>query len=1477
MEKEQRGRLQKATQDARRLLEEEFAGQLLETFDINVDKGRWNQEPGAHLQAEQRLIREKLVAWIEHRSVQINDEKEALLLTLREMAFTSLNRFVALKLMEARELVRPCVSRGLESAGFQEFTAVAQGLLADQEGSYRVYLETIFEDVSRELRSLFDPRDPASLLWPKRTALLELLDILNRPELAELWSEDETLGWVYQYFNGDAERKKMREESSAPRNSRELAVRNQFFTPRYVVEFLTDSTLGRIWYEMRQGNTRLKERCRYLVRRPKEIWLQPEEEVPAEVVDDEALSQEELLHQPVHIPHRPLKDPREILMLDPACGSMHFGLYAFDLYLTIYAEAWEIALCSDEQAKQDEAFAPFVDYAANFADKAAFLREVPRLILLHNIHGIDIDPRATQIARLTLWLRAQRAWQEQQVEVAGRTQITRSNVVCAEPMPGERELLADFVDHQFPEAERGLVQQLLEAIFDKMKLAGEAGSLLKIEEEIRDAIDQTRREWRKLDIQQQDLFSPTELAALGQVGSSMKIDLQDLTKDFWVNIEERIYAALSDYAEQAENGSGLQRRLFTEDAARGFAFIDVSRKRYDVALMNPPFGLSSEQTEPYLQVTYPNGWVDLYACFVWRGIEFTTTGRLGAITSRSFISSKKLEYLRASQLIPRLEVLADLGKGVMDAANVEACAYTLCSSSVANHIWAVDLASFPDREQRLERLVGTSSSPDLHRPTREMLLGLPNARLLYSIPPRITDMLKASTRFEPSIGTVRCGLTTFDDIRFLRASWEVNPAEIGIGMRWEPFEKGGEYGNYYGDIHLVIKRFDNGAELASVNQQINGQTAQSRQASTYYYRPGAFYTDRSQRGFAARALPAGCVIAGNAPAVLSESEISCLFVLGWLNSRLMRSLVEMQAIDKKFYPGFVKALPWFPPSKSMLLEVEAAVGELLSVHGRYGVRDETAPQFVQPWRAERAETLLQAVERFAQAWSKDCARTRILQSELSKRFDELYGITDARTFAESILERDITSETTFEAPDALDFVRSIYHYALGVAIGRWDVRIATMVKAAPELPDPFAPLPVCPPGQLQNEQGLPARPEDLPASYPVRIPWDGIFVDDPNHPLDIELLVREVIEIIWSGQEGASALAIEQEACEILGVRTLRDYFRKPAGFFAEHLKRYSKSRRQAPIYWQLSAGNGSHSVWLYYHRFTQDTLYRVLRDFVEPRIQLAEREQFELESQGALSGDAATRLQESQSLLQYLQLLKSELDLVAPLWNPNFNDGVIINHAILWRMTPFTPWQKKCKECWDKLVNGDYDWAHLAFHLWPERVIKKCQSDRSLAIAHGLEDRFWQETNKGNWLQRQVSETELQALIAEHTKPAVQNALERFLAAPPSVVAARTRAPRGAKSTSAGTTRRPRGPATAFDAETSRQTLLVLTAAPSEGLSRNDIASALDMEPSSITPVIKQLKESGRIEQLGAARGARYRLTEQGRAALASQAGEEH
>ena len=147
------------------------------------------------------------------------------------------------------------------------------------------------------------------MLWPKKATFDELLAILNVDELKSVWSEDETIGWVYQFFNSSEERRMMREESQVPRNSRELAIRNQFFTPRYIVQFLCDNTLGRIWYEMRKGDTRLVETCEYMARRPREIFGGENEDVSPDVIPENP-SQSELSQQSTRISHREKRDPR---------------------------------------------------------------------------------------------------------------------------------------------------------------------------------------------------------------------------------------------------------------------------------------------------------------------------------------------------------------------------------------------------------------------------------------------------------------------------------------------------------------------------------------------------------------------------------------------------------------------------------------------------------------------------------------------------------------------------------------------------------------------------------------------------------------------------------------------------------------------------------------------------------------------------------------------------------------------------------------------------------------------------------------------------------------------------------------------------------------------------------------------------------------------------------------------------------------
>jgi len=665
MEKETRSAIESATQKARRLLEADFQEQLDGVFDVRID-GRVAEEPGAHLDAGQRRMRRKIVAAIEHKRAGGMKPAEAVVDYLRDAAFTVLNRFVALKMLEARELVQPCVSGGEASSGFNEFCGLAPGVRTPDGAGYRLYLECLFDELSTEVKVLFDRRDPPSALWPRRAAFLELLDILNAPAVADVWGEDETIGWVYQYFNGQDERRAMRDASQAPRNSRELAVRNQFFTPRYVVRFLTDNTLGRIWYEMRDGDTALVAQCEYMVRQLDEAWAP-----------------------------RAKKDPRDLRVLDPACGSGHFLLYAFDLLVTIYEEAW-----ADPASPASEITGSAL--RADYPDLTALKLALPGLILAHNLHGVDIDPRCAQIAQLALWMRAQRAFREFGVARAARPLIRRSNIVIAEPMPGEQDLRDEFLAGLKEERLEALMRSalgipsaqavrttkamadslaaLVETVWDDMALAGDMGILLKIERTLTRAIEKARADWEE----KMPLF---RIAEYGLTDGRLKVADEEVVRflpgeglDFWGKAERLVLRALEEYADAARGVGVARRRLFSDDAAHGFALADLASKRFDAVVMNPPFGAVSLPAKKELERAYPRTKNDLYAALTERGIELLhPRSRLGAITSRTGFFLSSFQNWRQDVLLASAPpvIVADLGQGVLDGAMVETAAYCL--------------------------------------------------------------------------------------------------------------------------------------------------------------------------------------------------------------------------------------------------------------------------------------------------------------------------------------------------------------------------------------------------------------------------------------------------------------------------------------------------------------------------------------------------------------------------------------------------------------------------------------------------------------------------------------------------------------------------------------------------------------------------------------------------------------------------------
>jgi hypothetical protein len=273
----------------------------------------------------------------------------------------------------------------------------------------------------------------------------------------------------------------------------------------------------------------------------------------------------------------------------------------------------------------------------------------------------------------------------------------------------------------------------------------------------------------------------------------------------------------------------------------------------------------------------------------------------------------------------------------------------------------------------------------------------------------------------------------------------------------------------------------------------------------------------------------------------------------------------------------------------------------------------------------------------------------------------------------------------------------------------------------------------------------------------------------------------------------------------------------------------------------------------------------------VAPKLKHEERKHLSLTQDAGTNPSASQRreIDAHERFVVELRAFREEVARVAPLWNPDLNDGVIINFAPLWRLVPQNrSWQKECKTVWDKLVAGDYDWAHLAMHLWPERVVRKCAKERSLAIAHGLEEVFWEEDAEGKWKPKKVAKEVVCRLIAESTSAAVKSALDDLLRAPAPTATAGSRRGVGRRR-SATNGRSPAAPrlranpsqsALPVDSSTSDAVKKAIAAA-NGGATKAEVIEATGISDSDWNAAISALLAQGAVIKTGAARGTRYQL----------------
>ena len=1276
---EQRAGLQRFVAKARKLVADDFMVQMQSVYGLSETTIQPLEALPALSQAEltvARILRERL-SHIRSGTPDSRDRDAIAFARLaRELSFGLVNRFVAVRMAEKRQLIEETLASHYESTGFLNFKDAASSLgsvvfaYASTYEAYRQFLYCLFDELATDLGEVMASGATSALLFPTEAKLTELIALMNDGAIDPLWSEDETIGWIYQYYNDPDERKLMRDESLVPRTSRELAVRNQFFTPRYVVEFLTDNTLGRLWCEMTEGATSLVGRCRHLVRRPQERSTAAQ--IPPE------LPSAERLQLPEEVPHRPLKDPRTMRFLDPACGSMHFGLYAFELFEVIYAEAWERNVGT---------------LRADFPELAAFRREVPRLILENNIYGVDIDPRAVQIARLALWLRAQKAWQQLRVAAVDRPQIRKSHVVCAEPMPGNRQLLDEFIaTHLAGTPENEILAKLLRRIVESMELAGEAGVLLRIEGAIADAVRQEKG--RDQAVVQK---------ALPGLGADRPVPSQEALpgfslggvadENFWAGAEARLYAELARYSGRLEQG-GLQRKMFAEDASQGFAFIDLCRERFDVIVMNPPFGEASSKCQLLFSSAYPNWANNILSCFLIRSLELLNkSGYCGAIFDRTALIKSSYEELRREVLIGRILTLADTGWEVLDA-NVETTSVAYSNSETGMGGF-VDLRRFSAAEKPRELLAKINMHPG--RPLEEIcwvssseFKNLPNAVIGYDFDSFALRCFGDVGRLDQSGFQARQGHALVSDFHF-RNFWEFTPKEL-LSSRHRWVYNGSDFSLFVAPFRMVV--------LDGANIERFGVHRSVRLCNEgHQLKAGIGYGKRGEI-LDAHILNSGLLFTAEGQAIHGSSpKYGVLTLLGFLNSRISQYLINLYCGQHK-HAGYVNLLPDIAYSVENIDANENLVASIVARKNRWLAQDETSATYIGPAvlvsadtgdlghrvltvikvysesQAEHDKALIENNEVFVNA-ARLSPQDRI---SLSNWWDH-FGCIDS---VWPCLKREGIETLT---PEWL--AADLISYFFGAVFCRWSLCIVEYKSE-----DIFSKLPALQPALLE------AGRDALEPFY--------------FHSDDVLRHLGKACEVML----GEGSQGFDVTAARLLNVESVGQWLDDVNGFFAFHLKRYTKSHRAAPIYWPLSSRSGKFVIWVYYPRLDSQSLPKLIADVISPKIRALTQE---IENRRAAPGGKIADLEAYRIELEEMRADFTELIKLG--YQPHQRDGVLITACPLAKYFRHTGFRRELEDYWEDLSRGSYDWSRLAICMWPERVHKACMQDRSIAIAHGRED----------------------------------------------------------------------------------------------------------------------------------------------------------
>ena len=1168
------------------------------------------------LPEEVRPKRLRFEEMLENHTGETGNYEHAREKLIDELTFTLFNRLAAVKVMEAAALFPPVLTKqpehGDRSFGHKAWLEMNPHMRSEELEGIREYLKTAFDELGETL-PLYSKSYPYALL-PDAISLNEIIDAFNVVEKdsqvgSDIWQSDDVLGWMYESYNNV--KKKALKDSGDKTEYNKVSLQSQVYTPRWVVQFLVENSLGKLYLEM-----------------------YPDSEIKRRYKIANAPQTQERKLKPLH----------EVKAIDPACGSGNFLLYAFDFFYALYVDQID-------------------NYGADYDEK-----EIPKLIIENNLHGIDLDDRAVQLAQLGLFIKARK-----KRRTIGELAF---NVVSSDFYLPEYEAVA----HIFTEGTTldKSQQELIAEIWNDLQYAYKFGSLIRLDEKVKAKLKVLKAK--------QSSAQPGLFTVMESVGH------KDFAATFFTNLK----SAVEQYA-QAQGSTFLTSK--TRDA---ITFLELLTTEYDVATANPPYTDSADfgpELKAFIEDNYKKPYkfhTNLYASFFKRCHDLAgKDGKIAMIHPHTFMYIKTFEDVRKFMIDKcHIDAMVDFG---LDRVNLfgpgillDATFYVL--SKGKNNKAGLYFNLTTNLQEKFKKGKFLDSLSDYVSGTqneRVYVLNQDKLKIIESWPfiYWISDEFREKFG-EEALGDnnkALTGLMTGNNNKFLRFFWEVDQTNISEyypsdGKRWVGYQKGGPFIRWYGNNWTVVDFANNGAKLATTDNR------------EFYFREGISYSASGSKGVSFRFIENRYSFDKGGPCVFNiQQRMTDEYLLGFMNAKLCGYIVGCLNPTVNRQVGDIRRIPLAIPSKSQDLGISILVKANIEIKKMFC-------QF--------------SIVEFLYRKSPF---TLFSHGELKYRLSEFFNYEN-HLITQVLINEAIINEKIFEVYDLTEHDKAMVLAKEGVSIGGLPVaseaRKAYLAEteATKEFPlDSIREFIEAIPTKEFTAEEREAIESGFGSLYqsnndleefcirhqvnPINV-WywfkqSNVIPQQRMHTLGMEFLADMVREILMEDEDGIIPLVpnagekvlldrIEEKFREkgfssaqyssfdsLLG-RPIHEYLNNY--FFAElsdHLNLFMYLPK-TPFIWHLSSGpEQGFDCYIIIYKWSRDKLMRLRSVYIEHRERSLVNRQSDLS--GNESADAQNEKDRIFRQLKEIEAFKVKIDeLLADGYNPILDDGVGKNIAPL-------------------------------------------------------------------------------------------------------------------------------------------------------------------------------------------------------------------